>query len=234
MKRRRRNSGDLEFVNPPAGMDPSEAYMMRWNDMNGQPVHQFRQTPEASFAAKREVGEHLQAFRVSQGLNRREFGEVIGYEAAEIAYIENGHDFPSEHFIGRVCNRFGITESELLYGRRHTLSTQEAVQMTLEEQAKQFRQPILDAFSNGMTDQHELNGEFAPLWSKELQYFEDAVDNLEGFRMTREQCERIKDEAFNYSTANASAMYRCGVRDALQLILEALTYRAPVMSESRV
>ena len=81
---------------------------------------------------------------------------------------------------------------------------------------------------------HEMRGDYAPLWSTELQYFEDSVERLEGVTMTAEKCDQIKDEAFNYSTANGSAMYRCGVRDALQLILEALAYRAPVIQENRV
>ena len=61
----------------------------------------------------------------------------------------------------------------------------------------------------------------------------NSVDRLEGVTMTAEKCDQIKDEAFNYSTANGSAMYRTGVRDALQLILEALAYRAPVIQENR-
>lgn len=234
MRRRRRADARLEYVTPPPGVEEKNAYRMVYTDMYGQPMHRLQQTPEAAFAAALEIGRQLQAFRMAQGMTRQQFSVAIGYETPVISYYENGHDFPSDHFIKRVCDTFGITESELLYGKKHQLSTPEAVKLTLEEQAERFKQPILDAFVQGMSDVHEMRGEFAPLWSTEVQRFEDELDRLEGTQMTEIECERLKDLAFNYGTANGSAMYRCGVRDALQLILETLTYRAPVMRERRV
>lgn len=233
MKRRRRADTRLEFVTPPSGMDEKDAYRMVYTDMNGQPMHRLQRTPEAAFAAALEVGRQIQAFRMAQDLTRAEFATAIGYESAAISYYENGHDFPSDHFIKRVCDTFGITESELLYGKKHQLSTLEAVKLSLEEQSQRFKKPILDAFEQGMNDQHESHGDYAPLWSKELQCFEDELDRLEGVTLSADMCDRLKDKAFDYSTANGSAMYRTGVRDAFQLILEALTYHAPVMSENR-
>ena len=233
MRRRRRADARLEYVTPPPGVEEKNAYRMVYTDMNGQPMHRLQQTPEAAFAAALEIGRNLQAFRMAQRMTRQQFSVAIGYETPVISYYENGHDFPSDHFIKRVCDTFGIMESELLYGKKHQLSTPEAVKLTLEEQVERFKQPILDAFFQGMSDVHEMRGEFAPLWSTEVKLFEDSVDRLEGVTLTAEHCERIKDNAFNYGTANGSAMYRCGVRDALQLILEALAYRAPVIQENR-
>lgn len=232
-RRRRREVGRLEYVTPPPGVEARFAYRQVDNDMNGQPMHRLQQTPEAAFAAALEIGRQMQALRMAQGMTRNQFATAIGYEPMAISHYENGHDFPSDHYIKRVCDTFRITESELLYGKKHQLSTPEAVKLTLEEQVERFKKPILDAFELGMNDQHEMRGDYAPLWSTELQYFEDSVDRLEGVTMTAEKCDQIKDEAFNYSTANGSAMYRCGVRDALQLILEALAYRAPVIQENR-
>ncbi len=233
MKRRRRASRELEFVAPPQGGGEMDAYRMVYTDMNGKPLHRLQQTPEAAFAAALEIGRQIQAFRMAQGMTRLQFGLAIGYEPAAISYYENGHDFPSDHFINRVCDTFGITENELLYGKKHQLDTQEAIRLTLEEQAERFKKPILDAFTFGMEDHHEMNGEFAPLISKEMQDFEEEVDGMEGCKMTADECQQIKDKAYNYSNTTGSAMYRCGVRDAFQLILEALTYRAPVLRENR-